>query len=59
MRTSPIARARPAFVGLLVAGTLISSQTIWVEPALNIPNELIDKGLDRLADALKEAVSRD
>lgn len=41
------------------AGTLISSQTIRVEPALNIPNELIDRGLDRLADALKEAASRD
>lgn len=43
--------------GVLVAGTLISSQTIRVEPALNIPNELIDRGLDRLADALKEAAS--
>jgi len=39
---------------VLVAGTLISSRTIRIEPALNIPKNLIDEVLDRLEDCLKE-----
>jgi putrescine aminotransferase len=42
---------------VLVAGTLISSRTIRIEPALNIPKNLIDEVLDRFEDCLKE-VSR-
>ena len=41
--------------GVLVAGTLLSARTIRIEPALNIPYELLDKMLDRLDDTLKHA----
>ena len=40
--------------GVLVAGTLIGIRTIRIEPALNIPYDLLDKLLDRLDDTLKE-----
>jgi len=39
--------------GVLVAGTLISSQTMRIEPPLVITYEQIDTVLDRLEDALK------
>jgi putrescine aminotransferase len=39
--------------GVLVAGTLISSQTLRIEPPLVITYEQIDTVLDRLEDALK------
>jgi len=40
--------------GVLVAGTLISSRTIRIEPALNIPDDLLRTVLDRLYDCLTE-----
>jgi putrescine aminotransferase len=40
--------------GVLVAGTLLSARTIRIEPALNISYELLDKGLERLKDTLRE-----
>jgi len=40
--------------GVLVAGTLISAQTIRIEPPLVITYEQLDCVLDRLADTLKE-----
>jgi putrescine aminotransferase len=40
--------------GVLVAGTLTSAHTIRIEPALTIEPELIDEGLNRLRDALRE-----
>jgi putrescine aminotransferase len=40
--------------GVLVAGTLTNSKVVRFEPALNIPNALIDKVLDALEDTLKE-----
>jgi putrescine aminotransferase len=39
---------------VLVAGTLISAQTIRIEPPLVITYEQLDCVLDRLADTLKE-----
>jgi putrescine aminotransferase len=39
--------------GVLTAGTLISSQTVRIEPPLVITYEQIDTVLDRLADVLK------
>jgi putrescine aminotransferase len=39
--------------GVLTAGTLISSQTVRIEPPLVITYEQIDEVLDRLADVLK------
>jgi putrescine aminotransferase len=39
--------------GVLVAGTLISSQTLRIEPPLVITYEQIDTVLDRLEDVLK------
>lgn len=39
--------------GVLVAGTLINSQTLRIEPPLVITYEQIDTVLDRLEDALK------
>ena len=38
---------------VLTAGTLTNSKTIRIEPALNIPYELIDEMLKRLEDTLK------
>jgi putrescine aminotransferase len=40
--------------GVLVAGTLLGLQTVRIEPALNIPMELLEKVLDRISDTLKE-----
>lgn len=40
--------------GVLVAGTLISSRTIRIEPALNIEDRLLIAVLDRLQDCLEE-----
>jgi len=40
--------------GVLVAGTLISAQTIRIEPPLVITFEQIDEMLNRLDDTLKE-----
>lgn len=40
--------------GVLVAGTLISAQTVRVEPPLIITMEQIDEVLNRLEDTLKE-----
>jgi putrescine aminotransferase len=40
--------------GVLVAGTLISSRTIRIEPALNIPDPLLHQVLERLHDCLAE-----
>ena len=39
--------------GVLTAGTLTNSETIRIEPALNIPYELIDTMLERLEDTFK------
>ncbi|HTO87797.1 MAG TPA: aminotransferase class III-fold pyridoxal phosphate-dependent enzyme [Thermoanaerobaculia bacterium] len=40
--------------GVLVAGTLTNSKVVRIEPALNIPDPLIDKVLDALEETLKE-----
>jgi putrescine aminotransferase len=40
--------------GILVAGTLTNSKVVRLEPALNVPDELLDKILDALEDTLKE-----
>jgi putrescine aminotransferase len=38
---------------VLTAGTLISAESIRIEPALNVPWELLDETLNRLDDTLK------
>ena len=40
--------------GVLVAGTLLNAKTIRIEPALNIPRELVDEVLEKLEDTLTE-----
>jgi putrescine aminotransferase len=40
--------------GVLVAGTLLSSKTLRIEPALNIPRALVDEVLEKLEDTLEE-----
>lgn len=40
--------------GVLVAGTLTNSRVVRIEPALNIPDPMIDEVLDILEDTLKE-----
>ncbi len=40
--------------GVLVAGTMSNSETVRFEPALNIPDLLIDEILNRLEDTLRE-----
>src|SRR5262249_48463891 len=40
--------------GVLVAGTLLNAKTLRIEPALNIPRELVDEVLERLDDTLRE-----
>jgi putrescine aminotransferase len=40
--------------GVLVAGTLLNAKTLRIEPALNIPRELVDELLDKLGDTLRE-----
>lgn len=42
--------------GVLTAGTLTNAQTIRIEPALNIPYELIDEMLKRLEATFKSLV---
>lgn len=44
--------------GVLVAGTLIGVKTIRIEPALNIPYELLEQVLSRLDDTLKELTKK-
>ena len=39
--------------GVLTAGTLTNSKTIRIEPALNVPMEIIDEMLNRLEDTFK------
>lgn len=38
---------------VLTAGTLTSAESIRIEPALNVPQELLDETLNRLEDTLK------
>jgi putrescine aminotransferase len=40
--------------GVLVAGTLTNSRVVRIEPALNIPDQLIDDILEKLEDTLKD-----
>ena len=40
--------------GVLVAGTLLSSKTLRIEPALNIPRALVDEVLEKLENTLEE-----
>src|SRR5215510_3354818 len=40
--------------GILVAGTLTNSKVVRIEPALNIPEALLDEILDKMEDTLKE-----
>jgi putrescine aminotransferase len=40
--------------GVLVAGTLLSAKTLRIEPALNIPRDLVDEVLEKLEDTLEE-----
>jgi putrescine aminotransferase len=40
--------------GILVAGTLTNSRVVRIEPALNIPEALLDEILDKMEDTLKE-----
>ena len=43
--------------GVLVAGTLLNSKTLRIEPALNIPRPLVDEVLEKLEDTLQELTS--
>ena len=43
--------------GVLVAGTLLNSKTIRIEPALNIPRPLVDEIIEKLEDTLTELTS--
>ncbi len=40
--------------GVLVGGTLLNSQTLRIEPALNIPRPLVDEVLEKLEETLQE-----
>ncbi len=40
--------------GVLVAGTLTNSKTVRIEPALNIPDKLIEQVLDAFEETLRE-----
>jgi putrescine aminotransferase len=40
--------------GVLVAGTLLNSRTLRIEPALSIPRPLVDEVLEKLDDTLHE-----
>ena len=40
--------------GVLVAGTLTNSKVVRIEPALNIPDKLLEQVVDALEDTLKE-----
>ena len=39
--------------GVLAAGTLTNAKTIRFEPALNVPQEILDEVLNRLEDVFK------
>jgi aldehyde:ferredoxin oxidoreductase len=39
--------------GVLTAGTLTNAKTIRIEPALNVPREILDEALNRLEDVFK------
>ena len=39
--------------GVLAAGTLTNAKTIRIEPALNVPQEILDEVLNRFEDVLK------
>ena len=43
--------------GVLVAGTTANAKAVRIEPALNIPDDLVDTVLDRLDDTLREVAS--
>jgi putrescine aminotransferase len=43
--------------GVLVAGTLLNSKVIRLEPALNIPQELLEQVLQKLDETLKDLTS--
>jgi putrescine aminotransferase len=40
--------------GVLVAGTLTNSKTVRIEPALNIPDKLLEQVLDAFEETLRE-----
>jgi putrescine aminotransferase len=40
--------------GVLVAGTLLNSKTLRIEPALNIPRPLVDEVLEKLDETLAQ-----
>jgi putrescine aminotransferase len=40
--------------GILVAGTLTNSKAVRIEPALNVPEALLDEILDKMEDTLRE-----
>jgi putrescine aminotransferase len=40
--------------GVLVAGTLLNAKTLRIEPALNIPRELVDEVLEKFEDTLRD-----
>jgi putrescine aminotransferase len=40
--------------GVLVAGTLLNAKTLRIEPALNIPRELVDEVLEKLEETLRD-----
>jgi putrescine aminotransferase len=40
--------------GVLVAGTLLNSKTLRIEPALGIPREVVDEVLEKLEETLTE-----
>jgi putrescine aminotransferase len=40
--------------GVLVAGTLLNSKTLRIEPALGIPRNLVDEVLEKLDDTLDD-----
>jgi acetylornithine/succinyldiaminopimelate/putrescine aminotransferase len=39
---------------VLVAGTLLNSKTLRIEPALNIPRPLVDEVLEKLDETMNE-----
>jgi putrescine aminotransferase len=40
--------------GVLVAGTLLNAKTLRIEPALNIPRDLVDEVLEKLEETLRD-----
>jgi putrescine aminotransferase len=43
--------------GVLVAGTLLNAQTLRIEPALNIPRELVEEVVEKLEDTMADLTS--